>query len=268
MAKCAVEDLRIYSCFSTIPVKVTRRGSRNKAVFTTDASFDSSMALTMLQQQLEMSGMPVCVVYCNGIYDDEFEVTPIDFITYVNSADLSYERNTLIVVPNVHGDMCDVVYARIICEDTENIDMTLNILNSNLLREFIIVRCYDNECVYNTIKTALTNLLEEMKVISIIFRQLAYGLRNQIIRREESEENNHSDLSEYITFFRKLNGDYSNFTMLQGDSNDDNDNEFDTIVLGPRMVTRKGMMDKVCRVRESTDTALMEAFDACAIYEP
>merc|ERR1719421_2194587 len=103
-----------------------------------------------------------------------------------------------------------------------------------------------------------------MKVISVIFRQLAHGLRNYIISREKNRKISMGGVSGYSTFFRKPNGDYST-SLLQGHDNLTAEN--DTVVLGPRAVTRKGNINDICFAREATDIALVEAFEACAIYE-
>ena len=142
-------------------------------------------------------------------------------------------------------------------------------LNSYLLKEFALLQCYDNELVFKTIQHALVKMVEEMKLVSVIFRQLAYGLRNRIICREKDVHGNIGGVGEYSTFFRKLNGDFSTHSTKadNGCSNNQND-EHNTVILGPRTITRKGLMNIICRVREATDSALVEAFEACSIYEP
>ena len=107
-------------------------------------------------------------------------------------------------------------------------------------------------------------MLEEMKAISVAFRQLAHGLRNHIVSRWKNERNSIDGVNEYSTFFRKLNYDYSTHNS---EGNDFKSTENDTIVLGPRVVTRKGLINGICSMREATDMALVEAFEACSIYE-
>ena len=263
VAKCDLDDLRMYSCLSMLPVKIIRRDSHEEASLFR-VSFNSSMALIMLKQQLEASAVPISVSSCHGVYDDGFEVTKADFTAYVNSTDLTYYRNTLLVVPNLCNGNQDCVFGKIVCEDKAELSLVLTTLQSNLLSEFALMRCYDNELVFNTVQIALAKMLEEMKAISVAFRQLAHGLRNHIVSRWKNERNSIDGVNEYSTFFRKLNYDYSTHNS---EGNDFKSTENDTIVLGPRVVTRKGLINGICSMREATDMALVEAFEACSIYE-
>ena len=176
-----VDSLKIHGSFVKLPVQFTR--TKQSCDTEKDVNFNLPAAISVLNRQLNSLGVALKIIFSSSFSNCDFSSE--EFLERVCEVDFVCGQTSILVISSSALQLRshEAMYGELISIDVKTSDLLQVAIQEHLLHGIFFSKRHDPKLSTPSLLKAMRCIVEEIKAISVAFRQLALRLRDRILSR-------------------------------------------------------------------------------------